>query len=180
MKIIFKVLLPIFLLTILGACTNKTSYSQLQDQEIATINNYILQNNIQVVTTMPKDSVWGADIYYKSTSGLYFHLENRGDTTTAVELNSSVGYRFIEYNLDAAKSVRIKNWEPWDFPEPMVITYGSSTAITSIGTGIYEALGLMKYKYSMAKIIVPASLNTSTYTQNVTPVGYDLKITVLN
>lgn len=180
MKNIFKVLLPIFLLTILGACNNTTSYSQLQDQEIATINNYIQQNNIKVVTTMPKDSVWEANVYYKSASGLYFHLDNAGDTTITVALNSTVGYRFIEYNLDATKSVRIKNWEPWDFPEPMVITYGSSTAISSIGTGIYEALGLMKHKYSMAKIIVPASLNTSSYTQNVTPVGYDLKITVLN
>ena len=180
MKKIFIALFPIFLLTLFVACNNSKSYSELQDDEIITIQNYIKENNIQVVTSKPKDNEWSTNVYYKTPAGAYFHLVNAGDKTDSLTVNSTVGYRFIEYNLDEAKSIRVKNWEPRDYTNPMIFTYGSSASITSIGAATYEAIGLMKYKHSEAKIIVPAALNTSNFNQLVTPVSYDLKITVIN
>ena len=180
MNKILSILFPLFLLTVFAACDDTKSYSELQDEEIITIQNYIQQNNIQVVTTKPADNGWGTNVYYKTSSGLYFHLVAPGDKTDSLKVNSTIGYRFIEYNLDTNKSIRIKNWEPRDYVNPWIFTYGSSTAITNFGAGIYEAIGLMKYKFSEATIIVPAALNTSTYNQYVTPVSYDLKITVIN
>lgn len=95
-------------------------------------------------------------------------------------MNSTVGYRVIEYLLDEKKTIQFKNWEVRDYNNPIQFTYGSSTAISSIGTGMHEAIGFMKYKNSEAKVIVPSGLNISTYNQNVIPVGSDIKITVIN
>ena len=144
MKKIFIILFPVILITLFMSCNKTKSYSELQDEEIATINNYIQQNNIQIVTTKPAENAWGTNVYYKTTSGLYFHLVNVGDKTDSLTINSEVGYRFIEYALDAANTVRLKNWEPWDFPDPILFTYGNTNSITTLGSGIYEAMGLIK------------------------------------
>ena len=56
MKKILSTLFPLFLLTVFAACDDTKSYSELQDEEIITIQNYIQQNNIQVVTTKPAEN----------------------------------------------------------------------------------------------------------------------------
>ncbi len=165
-----------------SACNKDKTFSQLQDEEQVVIQNYIQKNNIQVVTEKPKSGEWGENVYYKSISGLYFHLIDEGVKTDSVRDNVKVGYRYVEYDLDDNKSVRLRNWEPRDRQEPVIFIYGSSEATNSLGVGIHEAIGLMKYKSSEAMIIVPAGLNTSAYSESrekLYPVSYHLKITVI-
>mgnify|MGYP001160616551 CR=1 FL=1 len=180
MKKILTAFFSLFFIIVFAACDNTKSYSELQDEEIVTIENYIKKNNIQVVTTKPADNAWGTNVYYKTASGLYIHIVNTGDKTDSLVVNSTVGYRVIEYLLDEKKTIQFKNWEVRDYNNPILFTYGSSTAISSIGTGMHEAIGFMKYKNSEAKVIVPSGLNISTYNQKVIPVGSDIKITVIN
>lgn len=161
------------------SCSNNITYSDLQNKETQTINEFIKRNNIQLVTTFPAENEWKSNLYYKSSTGLYFHLDSVGDKTDTIRANAIVGYRFIEYALDSVQTIRLKNWEPRDFPNPTTINYGTTAALSAIGTGVYQALGLMKNLNSQAEIIVPSSLNTSTYSNTVTPVKYLLKITVI-
>jgi len=161
------------------SCSNSVTFSDLQDKETQTINDFIKRNNIQLVTTLPAENEWKSNLYYKSSTDLYFHLDSVGDKTDTIRANAIVGYRFIEYALDSVQTVRLKNWEPRDFPNPTTINYGTTTALTAVGSGIYQALGLMKNLNSQAEIIVPSALNTSSYSNSVTPVKYLLKITVI-
>ncbi len=180
MNKILQAFFPLFILAAMVACDDTKSYSELQDEELVTIENFIKQNNIQVVTTKPADNGWGTNVYYKTASGLYIHMVSTGEKTDSLSVNSTVGYRVIEYLLDDNKTVQFKNWEVRDYINPIRFTYGSSTAITSIGTGMHEAIGIMKYKNSEARVIIPSGLNTGSYNQNVIPVGCDLKVTVIN
>ncbi len=182
MKTKLTIILSLFILIFTTACDNRKSYSELQDEEQAVIQDYIQKNNYQVVNNEPKANEYGTNVFYKTPSGIYFHLINEGEMTDSVRNNITVGYRFIEYNLDAQNTVRLKNWEVRDFNDPVSFIYGTSNATTSLGLGLHEAIGLMKYKNSEAKVIVPAFLNTSSYSENIdklTPVIYHLKITVI-
>lgn len=70
MKKILTAFFSLFFIIVFAACDNTKSYSELQDEEIVTIENYIKKNNIQVVTTKPADNAWGTNVYYKTASGL--------------------------------------------------------------------------------------------------------------
>src|ERR1035437_791999 len=98
-----------------SSCSNTKTYAQLLDDEQTLITSYIQRNNIQVVSTYPKDSIWknknGQDIYYKSSSGLYFHMINPGDLTSndTLMLNNTVVPRYKQYTLNAVSDT-ISNW----------------------------------------------------------------------
>lgn len=166
------------MLLLIAACSNEDSFSALQKKETNTINAYIAREGIRVTTTLP--TTWDEKTYYKSPSGLYFHLTIKGDTAFAVNSQSKtrVGLWMIEYELDEQNTIRYKQWYPGDVSggQPLKVTYGDAAYITLLGAGLYEAIGLMKYHNSEARIIVPSSLNTTTYSQSVKPVSYDLRL----
>lgn len=175
-SIIFSLVL---LFTGFYACSNTKTYSELQDEEQALINSYVKRNNIVVVTTKPEIGEWSENEYYKSSSGLYFHLVNPGDTTNKVDTVKTkfrISYRRRLYTL-TVPSDTISNWSTVDYAQPDVLIYGDYNTGT---TGLQEAVKYMKYLNSEAKIIVPHSISTSDYLNSVTPMGYDLKITAIN
>lgn len=179
-KILF--ITSLLLLTIgFVACSddeNTKPYGQLQDEEQALIKDFIKRNNITVVTTMPKSDAWGENEYYKSSSGLYFHLVKAGDTQNndTVKTKYKISYRSKIYTLSVPGDT-ISNWSTVDYAYPDVFMYGD---YTSTGTGLQEAAKYMRFVNSHAKIIIPHSLNVSSYLQNVTPIGCEIKITAIN
>ncbi|VBB43385.1 conserved exported hypothetical protein [uncultured Paludibacter sp.] len=173
-----SIILSFFLLIIVFyACSNTKTYSELQDEEQALIANYIQRNNITVVTTLPEPDKWNENQYYKSSSGLYFHLVNPGEytTTDTVKLKSTIAFRYRLYTLNNPSDTVDNNWSTIDYPAPNIIVYG----YTSSTAGLQEAIKYMKYQNSEAKVIVPHNLNSSTYLQSVTPMAYDLKIKIV-
>lgn len=169
-----------------SACKDETRYpnerySDLQKKEEKTIKEYIARNNIQIVEEIPE--TWGTNTYYKTPSGLYFHLVEKGDENVSLSTsNKSIVYIWtIEHELDEQKTILSKKWEPADTfdGQPTKIRYGDSYYNTVYGSGLYEAIGLMKNKNSIAKIIVPSFLNTDKYGDISKAVGYELKITVI-
>ncbi|MGC3979098.1 MAG: DUF4827 family protein [Paludibacteraceae bacterium] len=168
-----------FSLLLLGffACSKTKTYSELQDEEQALIADYIKRHNITVVTTMPEIGKWKENQYYKSSSGLYYHLVSPGDYTgtDTVKLKSTIAFRNREYTLDNPSDTIMNNWTTIDYPDPFSLIYGYTTSYV----GIQEAMTYMKYYESQAKIIVPHNLSTSSYLQSVTPIAYDLRITAI-
>lgn len=179
-KTTYILIILAFLLTF-SACNKGERYSDLQKKEENIIKEYIDRNNIQVVEEIPE--TWGANTYYKTPSGLYFHLVAEGDKNVTIKKSalSTVYLWTIEHELDEQKTVLSRKWEPADTFDgnPTKFRYGNPYYATMYGTGLYEAIGLMKNKNSVAKIIVPSFLNTDKYSDILKAVGYELKIAVI-
>ena len=162
-----------------SSCTSIKTYAQQLDDEQTLINAYIKRNNFNVVTTLPTNNVWtkdGRDIYYKSTSGLYFHLVDHGDISIlndTLESKNTVIPRFKQYEL-TENSDTISNWSTADYPYPDEFIYKDMTQSCK---GFQEAVSYMKRNDSQAKLIVPFLLGFDS--SNSTPYGYTLKMKFL-
>jgi hypothetical protein len=170
----------VIILLSLVACNNKETFSQLQEKEEQTIREYIKDNNYQIVTEKP--TKWEKNVFYLTPSGLYIHIESIGDTTVSInkDARTKIGYRTLEYQLDKVKTVISDKLNSSDYPDPIIITYGDLSSYNAIGSGMYEALGIMNSKGAKAKLIVPSALNTKTYSYNLIPTCYDVIITVID
>ncbi len=168
--------LTLFLISFL-ACNNEDSYSDLQKKEKRTIETYIANNNIRVVKTLPSD--WQGNTYYYTPTELYVQIWDEGDKSVSATSRTRVGFRTLEYHLDQNKTIISDKRNAQEYPSPVMITYGDTYFVSLIGAGIYEAIGLMKNLHSKARIIVPSYLNTSNYSDSLTPIGYDIEITVI-
>ena len=178
MKRISYLLFLGFLFSIIASsCSDTKTYSQELDVEQALIKNFIKRNNIKVITSLPTNGNWGPNDYYKSSSGLYFHMVNPGNTSSMDTLMSknTVVTRFKQYTLDAVSDT-ISNWNTIDYPYPETFTYGDATQSC---VGFQEVVYYMKRNDTEAKIIIPSGIGFSTYKNAVTPQGYDLKIKIL-
>lgn len=158
------------MLTVFSSCNSKKTYSELQKEEVIMIDSYIKRNNINVVTTMPAIDQWGANTYYKSSTGLYFHLVSPGDTTISLAAKSKVALRYVIYDVSEAKKVIMDLSNVVQSSYPDMITYGDYTYGSA---GLHEAVGYMKYHNSVADVIIPSDLNTGDFNKNVTPVLYE-------
>lgn len=180
----FKIKLILGLLIILFtsySCSNSSdvTYAEQLQAEKTLIADFISRNNIEVVTSLPKTYPWPENLYYKSSTGLYFHLVNRGDSifgtdTISVQSGDLVVTRYMQYTLDAVADT-ISSWNTVDYPYPTTFTYLNTAQVC---LGWHEAVSYMKYMNSEAKIIVPSKLSFSTFSDNVTPLGFDLKIKI--
>ncbi len=170
-------ILTIVLLALYSCGSDTVSYSELQDKEQKNIKEYIKRNKIKIVKEMPQVDKWAENLYYKSESGLYFHLISKGDTTIQVKNNSIISIRFLLSKIDKNNTLLIRNWDPQDFSTPEKLKISDLSYNPSFGIGVQEALRYMKNKQSEAIIIVESALNTNSYKNSVTPVKYQLKIT---
>ncbi len=178
--------LPILLLTfslliIAASCSDKKTYSELLDEQDATIQAYIQRNNINVIKlttdTLPANAKTGEKDYYLMPSGLYFHIVAKGDTSIKIATRTKVALRYRPYTLTIPADTSANNWNTVSSPDPLIVTYGETSSFSVVG--IHQAIGLMRYSNSESKIILPSSLNTGTYADEVTPVAYDLKFKIV-
>ncbi len=177
MKRISYLLFLVFLTSIIiSSCSDRKTYAQQLDDEKNLIAAYIKRNDIKVLSTFPKDSVWKTNDYVLTTSGLYIHMISYGDvsSTDSLEYKDIVVPRYKQYTLDMVPDT-LYNWSTIDFPQPPVFVYGdySQSCI-----GFQEAVSYMKRNDSEAKLIVPSKLGFSNYLTSVTPLGYELKIKI--
>ncbi|MDR0811464.1 MAG: DUF4827 domain-containing protein, partial [Paludibacter sp.] len=84
-------------------CQDGETYASQLKKEQKLIADFISRNNIKVVKTMPTADEWKDEkLYYLSSSGLYFHLVDAGDTTgDSIQQNDFVFPRYIKYTLKA-------------------------------------------------------------------------------
>jgi len=178
MKRISYLFLLVFLTSILASsCSSTKTYAELLNDEQTLIDAYIKRNNIQVVSTFPKDTPWvknGKDEYVLTSSGLYFHMVNPGDTTSkdTLVLKNTVVPRFKQYTLNVVSDT-ISNWNTIDYPYPSDFVYGDLTLSCK---AFHEAASYMKREDTEAYLIVPSKIGFNSNMMSVTPMFYDLKI----
>ena len=181
MKRIHIISLLFLSLIFLYSCSNKKTYSELLDEQDATIQAFIQRNNINVIKittdTLPANALKGEKDYYHMPSGLYFHIVTEGDKSVKVAARTKVALRYRPYTLTIPADTSSNNWNTIASSDPFIITYGETSSFSVVG--IHQAIGLMRYSDSEAKVIVPSSLNTGTYSDQVIPVAYDLKIKIV-
>ena len=91
-----------------SSCNHEKTYAEHLEDEKDKINEFIAKNKIVTVDFMPtQSSEWltpnGNPVYYKFSNGLYFHLIDKGDTTTlAPKVGNTVTLRYVGKNLDGA------------------------------------------------------------------------------
>jgi len=178
MKRISYLFFLVFLTSLLStSCTKTKTYSELLNDEQTLINAYIKRNNINVLSSFPADKKWGPNDYVKTSSGLYFHLVDSGNTLIpdTLQLKNTVVDRYKKYTLNIASDT-ISNWNTIDFPFPDEFVYGD---LTQSFKGFQEAVTYMKRNDSEAKIIVPSIIGIQADMMSVTPYGYYLKIKIL-
>lgn len=160
---------------VLIGCNNNT-YSDDLKEEQKLIENFIQRQGIQVVTEEPSE--WADNVYWKlpDYDNYYFHLVQRGDTTSAeLEAKDKVLLRYRQYTLDAYADT-ISYWTTLDSPNPVELQYMVSTSASCNGWQI--ALQYMKYSGAECKIICPSKLGFTDQNSNVIPFGYDMKIKI--
>ena len=170
---IFALLMSIAFVLI--GCNNNT-YSDDLKEEQKLIENFIQRQGIQVVTEEPSE--WADNVYWKlpDYDNYYFHLVQRGDTTSAeLEAKDKVLLRYRQYTLDAYADT-ISYWTTLDSPNPVELQYMVSSQASC--TGWQLALQYMKYSGAECKIICPSKLGFTDQNSNVIPYGYDMKIQI--
>ncbi|MBQ0028939.1 MAG: DUF4827 family protein [Bacteroidales bacterium] len=89
----------------LGSCRHDKRYADYLEDERAAIRSYIKNNSIQVVDEKPASAEeWldedGNPVYYHFSDGLYFHLIEKGDTTTlAPNVGNTAFIRYVGTNM---------------------------------------------------------------------------------
>lgn len=137
------------------------------------ISDFIKRQGIKVVTSMPTN--WSdTKVYYKSPTGLYFRLNEAGDSTTQAASGDLIVPRYIQYTLNV-KPDTISHLSTIDFELPYKFNYLDYTQVCK---GWHEAVTYMKNHNSAASIIVFSRIGFSQYGRPATPIGYDLKIKI--
>lgn len=137
------------------------------------ISEFIKRQGIKVVTTMP-DNWTNEKVFYKSPTGLYFRLTEKGDTATTAAAGDLIVPRYIQYTLEA-KPDTISHLSTIDFELPYKFNYLDYSQVCA---GWHEAVSYMKYHNSAASILVFSRIGFSQHSRPATPIGYDLKIKI--
>jgi len=185
MKLFFKLfLITVSFVALFSACTDKVTYAEQLASEKSLISDFISRNNITVVETLPKLDKWPDNLYYKSPTGLYFHLTDKGDkyieegklNPDSLSVNDLIVFRYIKYTL-GTKPDTATYLNTADSPYPTKFNYYDFTQKQSC-KGWHEAVSYMKYHNAQAKIIVYSKLGFSTDQSAVIPYGYDVRILI--
>lgn len=156
------------------SCSDKTTYADELKAEKNLIKDYIKRNNIKVLSSFPKDDVWGPNDYVLTSTGLYYHLESKGDTVT-LQTGNLVIPRYIQHTLGIPADT-IKNWSTIDSADPdRNFIYGDASQSCP---AFQETVGYMKNNESVAKIIVHSKIGFEENWTPATPIAYLIKIKI--
>lgn len=164
------------LLVLMTSCEKANTYSKLQTEEKALIEDYIKRQNITIVDEVPAD--WGDNIYctVENYDNIYYHMVNVGDTNSQpVQMYDKIILRYRRYSLDSYADT-ISYWTTDDSANPVEFRYYDNTA--KVPTAWHIIVGLMKYSGSECKFICPSKLGDDDANTNVIPYGYDMKIQI--
>ncbi len=171
-----KFLFPLMLVlvTLVTSCnSDPDSYENLLADEKESISKFIDRNNINVISSLPEDNVWGENDYYRESNGMYIHIVDTGDVDTVVSYQTILA-RYNKISLDATPDTLVRFWDPIDAPYPYEFKYNVDDGITC--DAFHLAIKYMKHNNSVAKIIVPSKLGTDDDVDAVTAYYYDFKI----
>ncbi len=173
MKRLFTYLLTVVVaLFALEGCSDSGDYEELLDAENEAIASYISRNNIDVVTSYPADSVWGANTWLRTKDGVYIHIDDLGDQSVSVSNGCDIVLAYMKEGLDGEivsdyTNAPIKSW------------YGYiSTSYEYTSSGIHAALTIMRHHLCHAHVLVPSKQACYTDMNYVEPYIYDITLRI--
>ncbi|MBB3186276.1 DUF4827 family protein [Microbacter margulisiae] len=166
--------IPVFILSsfsfllLLTSCTSSGTYANLLKAQDVTIKNYVKQNGIQTVGTLPAFDKWtSSKEYYVSSTGLYYHLNVCGDTTTdSIRAGDEVSVRYLKISITTPPDTVENSWTTLDSPYPYMMIYRVSG---SEPPAWQEAISYMKYSGAQATLIVPGGIGFSAEQTSIIP-----------
>lgn len=171
------VLLFMATVTCFFACKDdNVTYAEELKAERELIEDFISRQQIQVVKVMPTEFPWPDKVYFKSETGLYFRLTNRGDFEgEKIQSREQIATKYEQYGLGVNPDT-ISTQSTVQLPHPVEFTFGDYSQACAAW---HEAVGYMKYNNAEAQLIVPSKISFQNFSRPATPVGYDLTIRVL-
>ncbi|MGC9150535.1 MAG: DUF4827 family protein [Microbacter sp.] len=175
MKRLSIYIFSLFILTLfIASCTTSGTYANLLNAQNVTIKNYIKQNNIQVVGTLPSFTSWSPNEYYSSPTGLYYHLDVCGDTTTdSIRAGDQVSIRYLKIAITTPPDTVQNSWTTLNAPYPFIMIYRVSG---SEPPAWQEAVSYMKYSGAQATMIVPGGIGFASEQSSIIPFIHVIKI----
>lgn len=173
-----------------SSCKDGETYAEHLEDEKDAISSYLKTNKISVVKTSPDSTTeWlteeGNLVYYQFSDGLYFHLIEKGDTTTlAPKVGNMVFMRYIgkDMNSDVIYDCSVARTAN---PE-CVRLISSPTSDVTFGEGFQKAVRCL-YAGGHCKIIVPFKIgngfNNTVYgttesdAEKYRPMEYEIWVT---
>ena len=156
------------------SCSDTVTYAEQLAAEKKLIKQYISDKGINVLSKSPK--VWGANDYVLTSTGLYYHLEDSGDTSYKVDTGDIVIPRYKEFSLADPSDITTSNMSVADYPFPETYSYKMSTS--ALCAAFRQAIDSMKYNGARAYLIIPSKIGFYSTAEDVVPYGYDLKIQI--
>jgi len=143
----------------IASCSKTKTYADYLKEERESISSYINANNIHVQNSKPEGlSEWktddGKDIYYRSSSSLYYHQIERGDGL----VDPVVGYTaYIRYIGTTLSGTVMYDCTSKIDPDPQSFEIVSNPNGKRFGVGFQEAVKNMRTR-GHCKIIVPFNI----------------------
>lgn len=171
-KLLFSLLVSSL---VLSACSDNDNYEKLLEKEKTAISNYIKDNGISTIHSIPEGNAFGENEYFKTSDEMYIHISDIGDTNREIGNRIRVAYSYKKTNLLTGEMAEDTNM--YGYKPEFIVGVANSTAFYA-NSAIREAVNIMKYHNSSAVVIVPSKLGDETDTDAVIPCLYELKIWV--
>jgi hypothetical protein len=181
MKLFIGILISCcFIVISIVGCSSSTTYASELNAEKADISSYISHNGIQTISTLPTNfytSAWPSNQYYLSSTGLYYRLSQAGDSASisrndTARIGDEVMIRYVKVDLTLPYDTVEDTWTTLNSSYPYSLIYGVSSS--TVPSAWQEAISYMKCSGSIAELIVPATLGSSTDQSDVTAYYYKL------
>ncbi len=175
MKIASFFALMILLVFSSTSCKKKKSLSELRREERQAINNYIKDNNINVIYELPADTIFtNENDYYLSPSGLYIHIDNKGEGQPP-QAGEKIIVRYYEMTLNGDTiSSKMSAQDATTAYEFEYNITNSAPYFPYYSAGFNEAAGYMG-ENGEAHIIVPHDIGFQWTKESITPCYYHIK-----
>ncbi len=153
----------------IASCSKTKTYADYLKEEREGISKYISANNIDVENSKPEGTdEWktsdGKDIYFHSSSGLYYHQIEQGSGVVAPVVGYTAYIRYVGTNLSGTV---IYDCTAKYSANPQSFEISSSPSGKTFGVGFQEAVKYMRAG-GHCKIILPFNIGNGS---NLTKAG---------
>lgn len=171
----------IFIISILAilisaaSCKDQKTYADYLNEETKAIDEFIVRNNLNILTKFPSNGVFGDKDFYKDPqTKVYYNIIEYGDTTESISFREKVYVRFmgLKYFMVDDSTTYTNN----DHRDPQEIEFigpvNSSTRSNYSIPGWAVPLPRLGHD-AVVKMIVPFNMGSSNDRSQYQPTYYD-------